>query len=247
MVHLRRYRAAGGLVWVLDTRRTETAAHLGRALVLRPGSDTAVLGWLGAEFLRSGADQSELIERCRAEEVAAIGAAQGDLTGRIAVVTEANGGLGLETACALVGAGAHVVLGARDPDKTVRARAEIFATVPHPDLEMVPLDLALLASIAAAAEAIEAAHDRIDMLVSNAGLMAMRERKTADGFEMQLGVNHLGHWALTSRLAADPGRQRQLGGDPDQHRPPHGTRPPSNRPPTCTARTGRGSRMASPS
>ena len=80
VMHLRRYRAAGGLVWVLDTRRTETAAHADRALVVRPGSDTAVLGWLCAELLRSGADQSELIERCRAEEVAALRSALVEFT-----------------------------------------------------------------------------------------------------------------------------------------------------------------------
>ncbi len=123
-----------------------------------------------------------------------------DLHGRIAVVTGANGGLGLETARALAGAGAHVVMAARDQDKAARARAEIITAHPSASLEVVELDLGSLTSVAAAARTILGAHDRIDILVNNAGLMAMPERTTADGFEMQLGVNHLGHWALTAQL-----------------------------------------------
>lgn len=123
-----------------------------------------------------------------------------DLTGRIAVVTGANGGLGLETARALAGAGAHVVMAARDQAKARAARDDITVGHPEASLELVPLDLASLASVAEAAATIAAAHPKIDILVNNAGLMAMPERATADGFEMQLGVNHLGHWALTARL-----------------------------------------------
>ena len=120
--------------------------------------------------------------------------------GRTAVVTGANGGLGLETARALAGAGAHVVMAARDQDKAAAARDDILATVPGASLEVVPLDLAALASVRRAADAITAAHDRVDLLVNNAGLMAIPERHTEDGFEMQFGVNHLGHWALTALL-----------------------------------------------
>ena len=134
-----------------------------------------------------------------------------DLSGRVAVVTGANGGLGLETARALAGAGAHVVMAARDQDKAARARDDILSGDADARLEVVPLDLGSLASVATAADAIAAAHPRIDILVNNAGLMAMPERATADGFEMQLGVNHLGHWALTAHLlpnllAADAAR-----------------------------------------
>ncbi|HEX9766324.1 MAG TPA: oxidoreductase [Nitriliruptorales bacterium] len=120
--------------------------------------------------------------------------------GRVAVVTGANGGLGLATAKALAGKGAHVVMAARDQDKAAAARDEILAAHAEASLEVVPLDLASLASVKDAAEQILAAHDAIDLLVNNAGLMAMPERQTQDGFEMQLGVNHLGHWALTARL-----------------------------------------------
>jgi NAD(P)-dependent dehydrogenase (short-subunit alcohol dehydrogenase family) len=120
--------------------------------------------------------------------------------GRVAVVTGANGGLGLETAKALAAKGAHVVIAARNQDKTAAARAQILAAVPDASLEIVPLDLASLASVAAAAQRVLAAHERIDLLVNNAGLMAMPQRRTEDGFEMQLGVNHLGHWALTAHL-----------------------------------------------
>jgi NAD(P)-dependent dehydrogenase (short-subunit alcohol dehydrogenase family) len=120
--------------------------------------------------------------------------------GRTAVVTGANGGLGLEIAKALAGAGAHVVMAARNADKAAAAREEILAAHPRASLAVVPLDLASLASVAGAAATIRASHERIDVLVNNAGLMGIPERRTADGFEMQLGVNHLGHWALTARL-----------------------------------------------
>jgi NAD(P)-dependent dehydrogenase (short-subunit alcohol dehydrogenase family) len=123
-----------------------------------------------------------------------------DLTGRVAVVTGANGGLGLETAKALAGAGAHVVMAARDQVKAATAQSEILAVHPEAQLEVVELDLADLSSVATAAQQIVAAHEQVDILVNNAGLMAMPERTTTDGFEMQLGVNHLGHFALTAQL-----------------------------------------------
>ena len=123
-----------------------------------------------------------------------------DLAGRTAVVTGANGGLGLETTRALAGAGAHVVMAARDPAKTDRAVEDVRSTTPSASLDVVPLDLASLASATDAVAAIAAKHERIDVLVNNAGVMAIPERKTADGFEMQLGVNHLGHFAFTAGL-----------------------------------------------
>ncbi len=123
-----------------------------------------------------------------------------DLSGRTAVVTGANGGLGFQTALALAGAGAHVVLAARDPAKTAAAEGRIRERYPSASLEVVPLDLGDLSVVLAAASAILAAHERVDLLVNNAGVMAMPQRTTADGFEMQFGVNHLGHWALTAHL-----------------------------------------------
>lgn len=134
-----------------------------------------------------------------------------DLSGKVAVVTGANGGLGLESATALAAAGAHVVMAARNREKAEAALAGILSTHPGASLEIVDLDLASLDSVRAAAAQIAASHPRIDILMNNAGLMAMPERRTADGFEMQFGVNHLGHWVLTSRLlrpllAADAAR-----------------------------------------
>ena len=123
-----------------------------------------------------------------------------DLSGRTAVVTGANGGLGLETARALAGAGAHVVMAARNQEKAAEAEADIRAGLPQAALEVVPLDLGSLASVRTASGAILAAHERVDILVNNAGLMAIPERRTEDGFEMQFGVNHLGHFALTAQL-----------------------------------------------
>jgi NAD(P)-dependent dehydrogenase (short-subunit alcohol dehydrogenase family) len=123
-----------------------------------------------------------------------------DLHGRTAVVTGANGGLGLETARALAAAGATVVLAARSHEKTAAAVALIHGETPAADLDIVPLDLASLASVREAAHVIADSHPAIDVLVNNAGLMAVPEATTADGFEMQLGVNHLGHFLLTNRL-----------------------------------------------
>jgi len=123
-----------------------------------------------------------------------------DLGGRTAIVTGANGGLGLETARALAGAGAHVVMAARNQTKAAEAAHDIRRSHAAASLEIVPLDLGSLASVRSAAGAITAAHPTIDILVNNAGLMALPERRTEDGFEMQFGVNHLGHWALTSLL-----------------------------------------------
>ena len=134
-----------------------------------------------------------------------------DLTGRVAVVTGGNGGLGLATVDALAAAGAHVLVAARDRPKSADALAGVRERHPDASLWYVPLDLGDLDSVRAAAEQIRSNHDRLDLLVNNAGLMALPERRTADGFEMQFGVNHLGHWALTALLmeplvAADAAR-----------------------------------------
>ncbi len=123
-----------------------------------------------------------------------------DQHGRTAVVTGANGGLGLETARALAAKGAHVVMAVRNQQKAAAAVSEIRASAPDASLELVALDLASQASVRAAAGQIMAAHKSIDLLINNAGVMGIPEAKTADGFEMQLGVDHLGHWALTALL-----------------------------------------------
>lgn len=123
-----------------------------------------------------------------------------DQTGRIAVVTGANSGLGFETTKALAIAGGHVVMAVRDLAKADTARNEILALHPESSLEVVSMDLADQSSIKSGAAQILDAHPSIDILVNNAGVMAMPERKTVDGFEMQLGVNHLGHWTLTAAL-----------------------------------------------
>ncbi len=132
-----------------------------------------------------------------------------DLTGRTAVVTGANSGIGFESALALARAGAEVVLACRDQTKGADALDRILRTVPSADVALEPLDLADLSSVAAFARRFGAGHDGLDILLNNAGVMAIPRRHTADGFEMQFGTNHLGHFALTGgvleRLLARPG------------------------------------------
>ncbi|MBN6039741.1 oxidoreductase [Amycolatopsis sp. 195334CR] len=114
--------------------------------------------------------------------------------GRVAVVTGANTGIGFETAKALATRGASVVLACRNPDKARAAAERIGGTT-----EVVRLDLASLDSVREAAEEIRDRHRRVDLLVNNAGVTGLSGR-TEDGFEIQFGVNHLGHFALTGRL-----------------------------------------------
>ena len=131
------------------------------------------------------------------------------LEGRAIIVTGANSGLGFQTALALARAGARVVLACRDRAKGAGALQRLRAEVPGADVEVAPLDLADLASVRTFAANFSAGHDRLDVLVNNAGVMAIPRRETADGFEMQFGTNHLGHFALTGllldRLLATPG------------------------------------------
>ena len=131
-------------------------------------------------------------------------------SGRIAVVTGANSGLGLETARQLARRGAHVVMAARNLDKAAAACDDIRAKVPTASLEIEQLDLASLASIGGFAARLLANHPRLDLLFNNAGVMATPQGSTADGFEMQFGTNHLGHFALTALLA--PALVRTPGG-----------------------------------
>ncbi len=128
-----------------------------------------------------------------------------DLHGKLAVVTGANSGLGLETTRELARRGAHVILACRAQAKTDQAIAELLRSLPDVDktkLEFRPLDLASLESIRQFAERLATDHDQLDLLVNNAGVMALPYTETADGFEMQIGTNHLGHFALTGRLSA---------------------------------------------
>jgi NAD(P)-dependent dehydrogenase (short-subunit alcohol dehydrogenase family) len=122
------------------------------------------------------------------------------LTRRVALVTGANSGLGLETARALAGAGAHVIVTARSAEKARAAEASIRATFPEASLEAVVMDLASQASIKDAAAGVAKGHPTLDILVNNAGVMALPEGRTEDGYETQLGVDHLGHWTLTALL-----------------------------------------------
>jgi NAD(P)-dependent dehydrogenase (short-subunit alcohol dehydrogenase family) len=123
-----------------------------------------------------------------------------DQTGRIAVITGANTGLGYETARALAEHGAHVVLAVRNLDKGKDAAARITAASPRADVALQELDLTSLDSIRAAARQLRSDHDRIDLLINNAGVMYTPKSTTKDGFELQFGTNHLGHFALTGLL-----------------------------------------------
>ena len=120
--------------------------------------------------------------------------------GRLAVVTGANTGLGFETARVLAARGASVVLAVRDTDKGKAAAGRIADTASGADVTVQHLDLACLDSIRAAAGELRARHPRIDLLINNAGVMFPPRQTTPDGFELQLGTNHLGHFALTGLL-----------------------------------------------
>jgi NAD(P)-dependent dehydrogenase (short-subunit alcohol dehydrogenase family) len=124
----------------------------------------------------------------------------GDLTGKTAVVTGANSGIGFETALGLAHKGATVVVACRDPAKATVAMKSIRERVPAATLEFQLLDLADLGSVRAFAQRFLAGHRRLDILCNNAGVMALPKRRTQDGFEMQIGTNHLGHFALTAHL-----------------------------------------------
>src|SRR5215831_13895325 len=120
--------------------------------------------------------------------------------GRLAVVTGANAGLGFQTAQVLAARGASVVLAVRDTDKGKAAAAAIAGTAPGADVTVQRLDLASLESIRAAAAELRARHPAIDLLINNAGVMFPPRQATRDGFELQFGTNHLGHFALTGLL-----------------------------------------------
>jgi NAD(P)-dependent dehydrogenase (short-subunit alcohol dehydrogenase family) len=120
--------------------------------------------------------------------------------GRLAVVTGANTGLGFETAQVLAARGASVVLAVRNIEKGKQAAARIAAAVPGATVTVQELDLSSLDSVRAAAAELRAGHPRIDLLICNAGVMYPPKQTTHDGFELQFGTNHLGHFALTGLL-----------------------------------------------
>ncbi len=122
-----------------------------------------------------------------------------DQSGRTALVTGANTGLGFEIARVLAGAGARVLLACRNAERAEGAMQRIRALHPEAGLHYLPLDLADLASVRAAAEQANR-EARLDLLINNAGIMAPPRRETAQGFEAQFGINHLGHFALTGLL-----------------------------------------------
>jgi NAD(P)-dependent dehydrogenase (short-subunit alcohol dehydrogenase family) len=123
-----------------------------------------------------------------------------DQSGRTAIVTGANSGLGLITARELARAGARVVLACRNTQKGESALSDCEAAALGAEVELEQLDLASLDSVRGFAERFRAGHDGLDLLINNAGVMATPRRRTADGFELQFGTNHLGHFALTALL-----------------------------------------------
>jgi len=123
-----------------------------------------------------------------------------DLSNRVALVTGANSGLGFETSKALAGAGARVLMACRNEAKAAEAIAAIRTQQPNARVEHLALDLASLASVRAAAARVRAEHDTLDLLINNGGVMALPRALTEDGFEMQIGTNHFGHFALTGLL-----------------------------------------------
>ena len=134
-----------------------------------------------------------------------------ELNGKVALVTGGNSGLGLATVKAFVSKGAHVLLAARNEAKGNSAVAEVLNSFPSASVELIQLDLASQENIKNVADTVSRKFDQLDFLVNNAGLMAMPELKTNDGYEIQFGVNHLGHWTLTAQLmdrllAADAAR-----------------------------------------
>jgi NAD(P)-dependent dehydrogenase (short-subunit alcohol dehydrogenase family) len=124
----------------------------------------------------------------------------GDQSGRITIITGANSGLGLETARVLAAHGATVVLAGRDPGRTAAAAVGLRQQQPDAAVETADLDLASLESVRSAAADLTGRFPRLDLLINNAGVMFTPYSLTKDGFELQLGTNHLGHFALTALL-----------------------------------------------
>ncbi|MDX1416306.1 MAG: SDR family NAD(P)-dependent oxidoreductase, partial [Candidatus Promineifilaceae bacterium] len=123
-----------------------------------------------------------------------------DQTGRVAIVTGANSGIGYETAKALAAKGATVIMACRNRDKAHKAVDDIRRDIPQANLEIIRIDLADLDSVRDFADQFKARHNRLDLLINNAGIMMPPYTQTKEGFEVQFGANHLGHFALTGLL-----------------------------------------------
>jgi len=123
-----------------------------------------------------------------------------DQTGRVAVVTGANTGIGFETARALARSGARVTIGCRNPERGKAAEARLRELAPEGEVHFESLDLGSLKSVESFAKAVSEREDQLDVLCNNAGVMMPPYGETDDGFETQIGTNHLGHFALTSGL-----------------------------------------------
>ena len=139
-----------------------------------------------------------------------------DLSGKQVVVTGASTGLGEETTRALAAHGANVTMAVRDVSRGEAAAARIRGSVPDAQLEIMQVDLASLASVRSFAEGYLAQHDRTDVLINNAGLMACPQGTTVDGFELQFGTNHLGHFLLGVLLAPSLVESAETGGAPSR-------------------------------
>jgi hypothetical protein len=123
-----------------------------------------------------------------------------DQTGKVVVITGANSGLGYESTIAFAQKKAHVVMAVRNMEKGEKAKNDVMREVPGASLDLMQVDNASLKSVREFAEAFKAKYDRLDILLNNAGVMAIPRTETEDGFEMQIGVNHFGHFALTGLL-----------------------------------------------
>ena len=123
-----------------------------------------------------------------------------NLAGKVIIITGANSGLGLASTKAFAAKGATVVMACRNLNKGEQAKTEVLTAYPNAQLDVMQLDNASLAAVRSFAAAFKAKYDRLDILMNNAGVMAIPRQETADGFEMQFGVNHLAHFALTGHL-----------------------------------------------
>lgn len=125
---------------------------------------------------------------------------QHSLTGKTAIITGANSGIGLETAMVFAARGARVIMAVRNTEKGLAARESIWNVIPQAQVEVMPLDLADLESVRFFAESYRSRFNALDLLINNAGVMTPPYSQTREGFEMQFGSNHLGHFALTGHL-----------------------------------------------
>lgn len=123
-----------------------------------------------------------------------------DLNGKVALITGANSGLGIETAKAMAAKGARIIMACRNADKAAAAASDIRAFAPNAAVDIRQLDLGDLASVAAFCDDILATESKLDFLINNAGLMSGVRADTKDGFELQFGTNHLGHFAMNAKL-----------------------------------------------